>query len=384
MEALGSGLRLLGRALPVSEYRFGAGPGVSRGDGSEGRLARDRSRRKLERLERQIAVNPPIRAPSAAPATPACSLGTAAAPTAIPASTETRWISIHLPTARAFNSTFTYSFPENPVQKNQQAQLPGSGPDTGPGRFRPHLPAARYRSDLPPPPGGASERTGKRTNRKPQHSSQVKNKLCSWSAFLSLLVLKGDETPTQNLHVRIVLVGKPGVGKSAVGNTILGTEEFTSPTSSTQIKGHLEGDTHMDVIDTPGSLLTNLSDEATMEILKCVWLASLGPHVFLVVINSENFTEDDKQTVTLIQEIFGERASDYTMVLFTHGDKLMGRSSEDFIERNDVAELLEQCHNRYHVFDNRDLKTRSQVKEMLQKIKRIVDSRQSPQLSRLG
>ncbi len=77
------------------------------------------------------------------------------------------------------------------------------------------------------------------------------------------------------------------------------------------------------VIDSPGLFDTSLtSDEVIDRIKICIPLSAPGPHVFLVVIQLGRFTDDDAKVARIIQAIFGEESSTYTMVLFTHGDQL--------------------------------------------------------------
>ncbi|XP_042073666.1 GTPase IMAP family member 4-like [Haplochromis burtoni] len=127
------------------------------------------------------------------------------------------------------------------------------------------------------------------------------------------------------------------------------------------------------VIDTPGLFDTRFDKErTTKDVCQCISYASPGPHIFLVVIRLGRFTEEEKQTVQKIQKIFGHAADKYSMVLFTHGDQLEGTTIEEFLEgSSDLQELVARCNGQYHVFNNK-LKERSQVTELIQKIREIV------------
>lgn len=129
------------------------------------------------------------------------------------------------------------------------------------------------------------------------------------------------------------------------------------------------------VVDTPGLFDTFLPEDAVKrEISKCINMSAPGPHAILLVINVGPFSAEERDAVKKVEEIFGEGAWKYTIILFTHGDKV-GADFDEFITKEagpELQEVLQKAGNRYHIFNNLKANDRRQVLNLLKKVDKMV------------
>ncbi|CAF2859617.1 unnamed protein product [Rotaria sp. Silwood2] len=194
----------------------------------------------------------------------------------------------------------------------------------------------------------------------------------------------GLENQQNNDQVtRLILLGVTGGGKSSLGNTLLNYKQFISKASSASITEYCQvgyrnfNNRHLVIVDTPGFFDNNDIDEKTtcIKIGQSLQTTVPGPHAFLIVLPFTRVTDEVEKGWTWITTIFGERALNYCIIVFTGLDNLEAdeQTVEQFLNNRipSLAKLMEKCGERYVAFNNRALTDEKNTK--IQELLNLID-----------
>ncbi|KAH3791677.1 hypothetical protein DPMN_145166 [Dreissena polymorpha] len=152
----------------------------------------------------------------------------------------------------------------------------------------------------------------------------------------------------------IVLLGQEGKGKSATGNTLHGREvyEFNKAMRKTGSKSDIvhascsrtisNHEYELEIVDTSGLFQSrNVAETA----LKLIQVTDFKPHMFVLVLRSDYFMDDEQYTADILKIVFGKHIFERTMLVLTHGDNVVHDQHLDSLQNtfDFVRELFELC-----------------------------------------
>nr|XP_033475477.1 GTPase IMAP family member 8-like [Epinephelus lanceolatus] len=157
-----------------------------------------------------------------------------------------------------------------------------------------------------------------------------------------------DLLPPSMCELRVVLLGNSWSQRSSVGNFILGETKFNTeeePDCCLKERRQIK-EKEIVLINTPDLLHPNISGNKLSEhVENCVRLSDAGPHVFLLVLQPEDFTEEHKLRLCRVLKLFSDQSFDHSLILISTPRE----ESSGFKDEPDqpLKDMISMCRYRY-------------------------------------
>ncbi|XP_035771217.1 GTPase IMAP family member 8-like [Neolamprologus brichardi] len=179
-------------------------------------------------------------------------------------------------------------------------------------------------------------------------------------------------------NLNLVLCGRRGVEKTSAAKAILGQTELHSVSNSSECVKH-RGEVcgcWVSLVELP-ALYGKLQQAVIKESLRCISLCNPeGVHAFILVLPVDPLTDEDKGELETIQNTFGSRVNDFTMILFTVDSNPTAPAIVNFVSKSkDTLELCQSCGGRSFVLS---IKDKQQIPELMKTVDKIRQSSDNP------
>ncbi|KAF3695318.1 GTPase IMAP family member 2 Immunity-associated protein 2 [Channa argus] len=163
--------------------------------------------------------------------------------------------------------------------------------------------------------------------------------------------------PPDMSELRVVLLGNSWSERSSVGNFILGQPKFNTngKPCCVRFQGQLI-DKKIVLINTPDLLHPNIPDDKlTQYVENCVTLSAPGPHVFLLVLQPEDLTEEQKRNLCRVLQLFSDQSFHHSLVLISTPRQESLGFMEKYREHPPLKDIIKKCNYRFLWYKNLEL-----------------------------
>ncbi|XP_038139279.1 uncharacterized protein LOC119782401 [Cyprinodon tularosa] len=119
-------------------------------------------------------------------------------------------------------------------------------------------------------------------------------------------------------------------------------EKNREPESCLKVTGTIKNKLFV-LINTPNLCLESSEEDFRKHVDQCEKLSAPGPHLFLLVLQPENFTEKDKLNLSTFLEDFSDQAFGHSCALIVSNKTKSSGSMEEYMLNQQLKELIKRC-----------------------------------------
>ncbi|XP_072032146.1 uncharacterized protein [Amphiura filiformis] len=192
---------------------------------------------------------------------------------------------------------------------------------------------------------------------------------------------QSNADPSQD-GLRILITGASGVGKTSITSRICATGasvESPKRSSSARRRNGKDVTNHYTVnrVEVFGQkvLLVDAPLDNNVPLSKYLSVLDPGPHCILLVNKITCGGPESDASLSTMTEVLGGDFARYGIVVYTHADYVTqdGKTIEDYLLLDHHKKLLQECQNRYVVFDNTVKPKKSENKEQVRKLFGLIE-----------
>lgn len=147
-------------------------------------------------------------------------------------------------------------------------------------------------------------------------------------------------------ELRVILLGGRWPDRYSLGDLILGEDVFSqSDYYHLRVSGTVEGK-KIAVINTTDLVFLNM-DQLTAFVQDYAKNSDPGPHVFLLVLQPEDFNEQQKQILCKVLESYSERSFDHSLIVILTPKEKSSTWVDSCMQTEPIKSLINKCRYRY-------------------------------------
>lgn len=161
-------------------------------------------------------------------------------------------------------------------------------------------------------------------------------------------------------ELRVILLGGRWPDRESLGDLILGKDVFSqSDYYHLRVSGKVEGK-KIAVTNTTDLDFLNM-DQLTAFVQNYARNSDPGPHVFLLVLQPEDFNEQQKKILCKVLESYSERSFDHSLIVILTPKEESSTWVDSCMQTEPIKSLIKKCRYRYlwqSNLESRELLTR--------------------------